>query len=94
MATIQQCSMCPYFTSSTDSILQHIVCKHTNAQKFIAHCNAKGCGASFQNYNSFKVHIKPNHKDDVHVQTAHEAGHSMEDDTFYVRILTEKGTVD
>ena len=61
MATSQHCSMCPYFTLSAHNILQHIVRRHRNAPTFIAHCGAKGCGASFRKYNTFKIHIKRHH---------------------------------
>lgn len=58
-----QCSMCPYFSPDTQKLLHHVVRRHKNAPSFIAHCNAKGCGASFRNYNSFKIHIKRRHQD-------------------------------
>ena len=56
--------MCPYFSPDTQNILQHIVRRHRNSASFIAHCNASGCGASFRNYNSFKIHVKRRHGSD------------------------------
>lgn len=53
--------MCPYFSKSQDELLLHLVKCHRNTPSFIVHCCAKGCGASYKNYGSFRSHCYRKH---------------------------------
>jgi hypothetical protein len=55
------CSMCPFFASSQNDLVTHLVRRHRNNAGFIVHCSAVGCGRSFKNYYSFKTHIRRDH---------------------------------
>ncbi len=54
--------MCPYFTEDSVSLNQHLIRSHRHTPKFIVHCNAHGCGASYKNYKSFKQHCMRHHR--------------------------------
>jgi len=49
------CSLCPFFANKQDDLLTHVVRHHRHGANFIVHCSAAACGASFNNYQSFKV---------------------------------------
>ena len=54
-------SMCPYFTTTHDDLITHLVRRHRHAADFIVNCSANGCGRSFKNYLSFKTHVRRCH---------------------------------
>ena len=76
-----QCSMCPYQSPSLSSLLHHLVRRHRNAPKFVVHCNAVGCGASFRNYVSFKSHVKRKHYKEIQFMAC---GASNNDDPYFL----------
>ncbi|CAG2216811.1 unnamed protein product [Mytilus edulis] len=53
--------MCPFFCHSRDVLIQYLVRRHRNAPNLIVHCSAPGCGASFANLVSFRVHCFRKH---------------------------------
>ncbi|CAG2219541.1 unnamed protein product [Mytilus edulis] len=58
---MNNCSMCPFFCHSRDELIQYLVRRHRNAPNLIVHCSAPGCGASFANLVSFRVHCFRKH---------------------------------
>ncbi len=55
------CSMCPFLGRNAPELLFHLVKKHRHDSNFIVHCSYEGCGASYRNYKSFKVHCSRKH---------------------------------
>ena len=70
-----QCSLCPFFGASVDSLTAHLIRRHKHDMHFIVHCSV--CGASFGKINSFEKHFKRQHfKDSFHqVSGIIEEGH-------------------
>ena len=73
--------MCPYFCSGISDLLRHLVRRHKHAASFIVHCNAKGCGASFRNHQSFKRHVKHKHASELRAPSSSHDDHDVDYDS-------------
>ena len=56
-AEVHNCSLCSFFSTKQDDLLKHVLHRHQHDANFIVHCSATSCGASFNNYRSFKTHV-------------------------------------
>ena len=59
--TSRKCTMCSFFALDEHCLLLHVVRKHRHEPRFMVHCNAHGCTATFSKYESFRKHVKRNH---------------------------------
>jgi len=59
---VHHCSLCSFFCSKQDALLNHMIRRHQHDAGFIAHCSVSACGLSFRNFRSFKTHVMRCHQ--------------------------------
>ena len=73
------CSLCSHFTSTTMSgVLRHIGSVHAYEPNFHLVCGIEGCPCTYQNYHSFRKHLRRHHAE---VLGSSLSNSTQEDDT-------------